>query len=66
MHIILKGVSTPEDAILAYEAGCQGIVLSNHGGRQLDTSRSGLENLIDIVAALSLCGVVTGMIGVGG
>lgn len=52
MHIILKGVSTPEDAILAYEAGCQGIVLSNHGGRQLDTSRSGLENLIDIVAAL--------------
>ena len=52
VHIILKGVSTPEDAILAYEAGCQGIVLSNHGGRQLDTSRSGLENLINIVAAL--------------
>ena len=52
MHIILKGVATPEDAILAYEAGCQGIVLSNHGGRQLDTSRSGIENLIDIVAAL--------------
>lgn len=56
MHIILKGVSTPEDAILAYEAGCQGIVLSNHGGRQLDTSRSGLENLIDIVAALKTKG----------
>ncbi|KJA28895.1 hypothetical protein HYPSUDRAFT_61731 [Hypholoma sublateritium FD-334 SS-4] len=56
MHIVLKGVSTPEDAILAYEAGCQGIVLSNHGGRQLDTSRSGLENLIDIVAALKTKG----------
>ena len=56
VHIILKGVSTPEDAILAYEAGCQGIVLSNHGGRQLDTSRSGLENLIDIVAALKTKG----------
>ncbi|KAE9411536.1 glyoxylate dehydrogenase [Gymnopus androsaceus JB14] len=56
MAIILKGVSTPEDAILALESGCQGIVLSNHGGRQLDTSRSGLENLIDIVAALKTRG----------
>ncbi|KAF8891829.1 glyoxylate dehydrogenase [Infundibulicybe gibba] len=56
MPIILKGVSTPEDAILALEAGVQGIVLSNHGGRQLDTSRSGLENLIDIVAALKTRG----------
>ena len=34
--IILKGISTAEDAILAYEAGVQGIVLSNHGGRQID------------------------------
>ena len=34
--IILKGISTAEDAILAYEAGVQGIVLSNHGGRQLE------------------------------
>ncbi|KAJ3753581.1 FMN-dependent dehydrogenase-domain-containing protein [Lentinula raphanica] len=56
MPIILKGVSTPEDAILAFEAGVQGIVLSNHGGRQLDTSRSGLENLIDIVAVLKTRG----------
>jgi len=54
--IILKGVATPEDAILALDAGCQGIVLSNHGGRQLDTSRSGLENLIEIVAALKTRG----------
>ncbi|KAJ7647740.1 FMN-dependent dehydrogenase-domain-containing protein [Roridomyces roridus] len=52
MPIILKGVSTPSDAIKAYEAGVQGIVLSNHGGRQLDSSRSGLENLVDVVAAL--------------
>jgi L-lactate dehydrogenase (cytochrome) len=48
--------ATLEDAILAYEAGCQGIVLSNHGGRQLDTSRSGIENIIDIVAALKTKG----------
>ena len=52
MPIILKGIATPEDAIIAYEAGVQGIVLSNHGGRQLDTARSGLENLVEIVAAL--------------
>lgn len=56
MHIILKGIATPEDAILAYESGVQGIVLSNHGGRQLDTARSGLENLVDIVAALKTKG----------
>ncbi|KAJ8520449.1 hypothetical protein ONZ45_g2736 [Pleurotus djamor] len=56
MHIILKGVSTPEDALLAYDAGLQGIVLSNHGGRQLDTARSALENLPPIIAALKTRG----------
>ncbi|KAI0663920.1 glyoxylate dehydrogenase [Cubamyces menziesii] len=50
--IILKGIATGEDAILAYEAGVQGIVLSNHGGRQLDTSRSGLEVLVEVTTAL--------------
>lgn len=54
--IILKGIATAEDAILAYEAGVQGIVLSNHGGRQLDTSRSALEVLVEVVAALRLRG----------
>jgi L-lactate dehydrogenase (cytochrome) len=56
MPIILKGVATPEDALLAYDAGLQGVVLSNHGGRQLDTSRSGLENLIEVVEALKTRG----------
>ncbi|KAJ6631544.1 glyoxylate dehydrogenase [Mycena sp. CBHHK59/15] len=56
MPIILKGIACPRDAVLALEAGVQGIVLSNHGGRQLDTSRSGLENLVDIVAALKTRG----------
>lgn len=56
MPIILKGVATAEDAILAYEAGCQGVVLSNHGGRQLDTARSGLEVLVEVVAALKAKG----------
>ncbi|KAH9912516.1 glyoxylate dehydrogenase [Fomitopsis serialis] len=52
LPIILKGIATAEDAILAYEAGVQGIVLSNHGGRQLDTARSGLEVLVEVVPAL--------------
>lgn len=54
--IILKGIASAEDAILAYEAGVQGIVCSNHGGRQLDTSRSGLEILVEVVAALKARG----------
>ncbi|KAI0090708.1 glyoxylate dehydrogenase [Irpex rosettiformis] len=52
MPIILKGISTAEDAIFAYEAGVQGIVLSNHGGRQLDTARSGIEVLVEVITAL--------------
>lgn len=56
MPIILKGIATAEDAILAYEAGVQGIVLSNHGGRQLDTARSGIEVLLEVTAALRLRG----------
>lgn len=35
LPIILKGVQCWEDAVMAAEAGCQGVVLSNHGGRQL-------------------------------
>lgn len=58
MPIILKGIATAEDAILAYESGVQGIVLSNHGGRQLDTARSGLEVLVEVVAALRARGYV--------
>ncbi|KAI0302338.1 glyoxylate dehydrogenase [Multifurca ochricompacta] len=50
--IILKGISTAEDALLAYDSGVHGIVLSNHGGRQLDTARSGLEILIEVTDAL--------------
>jgi len=52
MPIILKGVQSWEDAVLAAEAGLAGIVLSNHGGRQLDFARSGIEILVEVVAAL--------------
>ena len=49
MPIILKGVQCWEDAIEAYDRGCAGVVLSNHGGRQLEFSRSGIEVLAEVV-----------------
>lgn len=52
MSIILKGVQTTEDAVLAAKYGCEGIVLSNHGGRQLDFARSGIEILPEVVEVL--------------
>ncbi|KAI9276428.1 FMN-dependent dehydrogenase-domain-containing protein [Sporodiniella umbellata] len=52
MPILIKGVQTAEDAVLAAKYGCQGIVLSNHGGRQLDFSPSPIEILPEAIAAL--------------
>ncbi|CAH7670868.1 FMN-dependent dehydrogenase-domain-containing protein [Phakopsora pachyrhizi] len=52
MPIILKGVQTWEDAVLAREHGLDGVVLSNHGGRQLDYARSGIEVLVEVVDQL--------------
>ena len=52
MPIILKGVQRVEDVIRAIEAGVQGVVLSNHGGRQLDFARSGIEVLAEVMPVL--------------
>jgi len=52
MPLILKGVQCWEDAVMAAEAGLAGIVLSNHGGRQLDFARSGIEILVEVVHEL--------------
>lgn len=51
-HFCLKGIMTVEDARRAVDIGCTGIVLSNHGGRQLDGSRSGFDQLAEIVDAV--------------
>ena len=48
----LKGVMSVEDAIRAADIGCTGIILSNHGGRQLDGSRSPFDHLAEIVDAV--------------
>lgn len=50
--IVLKGIQHPEDAKLAVEHGCDGIVVSNHGGRQLDGAVGSLEMLPEIVEAV--------------
>src|SRR5207249_690192 len=48
----LKGVMSVADAKRAAEIGCAGIVLSNHGGRQLDGSRAPFDQLAEIVDAV--------------
>lgn len=53
LPIILKGVGCGLDAVMAYTTECAGIVLSNHGGRQLDTSRSAIEILPEAINALN-------------
>src|SRR5204862_1196396 len=48
----LKGVMSVADAKRAAEIGCTGIVVSNHGGRQLDGSRASFDQLAEIVDAV--------------
>jgi 4-hydroxymandelate oxidase len=49
LPLLLKGVMTPEDAGRALEAGVAGLVVSNHGGRNLDTLPATIEALPDVV-----------------
>jgi len=49
LPILVKGILTAEDAALACEAGVEGIVVSNHGGRQLDGVAASLDVLPEIV-----------------
>jgi len=48
----LKGIMSVADAKRAMEIGCTGIILSNHGGRQLDGSRAAFDQLAEIVDAV--------------
>ena len=49
MKLVLKGIETREDARLAREHGVDGIVVSNHGGRALDSNRSTIEALSEVI-----------------
>jgi isopentenyl diphosphate isomerase/L-lactate dehydrogenase-like FMN-dependent dehydrogenase len=53
LPIVLKGILTGEDAALAVEYGADAIVVSNHGGRQLDTSIAPIEALPEVVEAVA-------------
>ncbi|KAF5969148.1 hypothetical protein FBULB1_10401 [Fusarium bulbicola] len=46
--IFFKGIQCAEDAMEAFESGCEGIYTSNHGGRGVDTSQSTLLTLAEI------------------
>ncbi|GAB7357096.1 hypothetical protein MBLNU459_g7903t4 [Dothideomycetes sp. NU459] len=57
MPVLLKGVQRVEDVIRAISVGCDGVVLSNHGGRQLDFARSGIEVLAEVMPELRRLGL---------
>lgn len=52
LPLVLKGVLTAEDAVLAVDHGIDALIVSNHGGRQLDQAVPALEALPEVVAAV--------------
>ncbi len=52
LPVLVKGIMHPDDAVRAIKAGVRGIIVSNHGARQLDTVPATIEVLPDIVAAV--------------
>ena len=52
MPVLVKGILTAEDAVTAVEHGAAGIVVSNHGGRQLDRTPASIDVLPEIVEAV--------------
>ncbi|KAJ2911134.1 Hydroxyacid oxidase 1 [Coemansia aciculifera] len=51
LPIIVKGILTKEDTELAIKHGCAGVIVSNHGGRQLDGALASIDALPQVVAA---------------
>ncbi|HMO59226.1 MAG TPA: alpha-hydroxy acid oxidase, partial [Roseiflexaceae bacterium] len=58
LPLLLKGIMTGEDARLAIEHGADGVIVSNHGGRQIDGTPASIEVLPEVVAAVAGRGVV--------
>ncbi|MGO3327171.1 alpha-hydroxy-acid oxidizing protein [Gordonia sp. (in: high G+C Gram-positive bacteria)] len=52
LPIVLKGILHPDDARQAVDVGVDGIIVSNHGGRQVDGSISSADALVDVVDAV--------------
>jgi isopentenyl diphosphate isomerase/L-lactate dehydrogenase-like FMN-dependent dehydrogenase len=53
LPILVKGLITGEDAALAVEHGAAGVVVSNHGGRQLDNAPAAIDALPEVVEAVA-------------
>ncbi|HVR98477.1 MAG TPA: alpha-hydroxy acid oxidase [Thermoanaerobaculia bacterium] len=56
LPVLVKGIVRPDDAVRAAEAGVAGIVVSNHGARQLDTSPATIDVLPEVADALTAHG----------
>jgi isopentenyl diphosphate isomerase/L-lactate dehydrogenase-like FMN-dependent dehydrogenase len=52
MKVLLKGIDTAEDAVLAREHGADGVVVSNHGGRATETGRGTIDILPEVIDAV--------------
>lgn len=55
LPVILKGILTKEDALLAVKTGCKGIIVSNHGARQLDTVQATVSNFFNYIQRFLIC-----------
>ena len=53
LPVVVKGILTAEDALLAMDSGVSGIVVSNHGGRQLDSATASINALPEVVEAVA-------------
>ncbi|MSQ29456.1 MAG: alpha-hydroxy-acid oxidizing protein [Dehalococcoidia bacterium] len=53
LPVLVKGVLRADDAASAIEAGARGVIVSNHGGRQLDTATATVDALPDVVEAVA-------------
>jgi 4-hydroxymandelate oxidase len=53
MKVILKGIESGEDAAMAVQNGADGIIVSNHGGRSIESGRATLESLPEVVRAVA-------------
>jgi isopentenyl diphosphate isomerase/L-lactate dehydrogenase-like FMN-dependent dehydrogenase len=58
LPVLVKGIGHADDARAALDAGVAGVVVSNHGGRQVDGARAALDNLVDVADALDGRGTV--------
>jgi 4-hydroxymandelate oxidase len=52
MKVVIKGIDTGEDALMAREHGADGVLVSNHGGRSAETGRGTMEALEEVIAAV--------------